>query len=205
MNWLRSMDPDLRKSFARAGLVLFVVLCPILLQELRLQESASLVEHKSRMLDELQDHYQSIIQQGQDYDRWSDAWENARQHGFFEEQSSSGWIDFLDTLERSGGVVVTRMKFLKVQPLSVQSLATDDLVLLDWQVSTISLGLRLLHEGYLLLFLENLKARFNFRMLPNECHIYPRQDGATNDHASVPGLQLDCELYWFHKHLGASQ
>ncbi len=205
MGWLRRSWRDLPKSALLAALAVFVVFFSVLVQERHLQQKIGQVAHKSQRLSELHRQREFIEAQHHGYQYWSNSWESIRQQGFLEEQPSSRWIDFLDMLERSGGVVVTRMVLPKTDPLSKQASSPDDSAPLDWQVSIMSLGMELLHEGYLALFLQGLRDRFTYRVLPRRCQILARKKVLNDVQTPSLPLQLDCQIYWFNTRRGGAR
>ena len=151
---------------------------------------ARLQEHRSR-LDRARDEEQELKQKIARYNQLA-----AR--GYFEQEQRLDWIELIQGIKSNRRLIGLEYEIAPQQPVDANLLlvAGSAVGKHEFLASPMNLRLKLLHEGDLLAFLDDLNASARAYLRVRKCDV-ERLPKSTGDNAAVPPqLGAECTIDW---------
>ncbi|PKO25846.1 MAG: hypothetical protein CVU35_02095 [Betaproteobacteria bacterium HGW-Betaproteobacteria-8] len=172
-----------------------VVICMVLLVGFahhRESSSASALQAQEQLMNQARQRYQSSGQEKETIVQYLPVYQRLIREGFIGEEKRIEWVDNLRTIHQENKLFGINYS-IGVQEAYKPGFNLNPGTLALYH-SVMKLELAMLHEGDLLLLMDELRARKITPFILRQCEVVKRA-GATFD-KFAPNLQANCELDW---------
>lgn len=155
-------------------------------------QTASALQAQEGQLNQARQRYQSSGQEKETIEQYLPVYQRLISEGFIGEEKRIEWVDDMRTIHQENKLFGINYSISVQEPYKPDFNHTPGTFSLHHSI--MKLELAMLHEGDLLLLLDELRARKITPFILRQCEITKRQ-GATFD-KFVPNMQANCELEW---------